>query len=172
MFFGIQKPNKEELKELEKIFESTVNSLPIKRDMVKILGTDVWFITQNYSKPETLVQFGDTIKEFNMDFNFVTIASAQPKDVLMEEEYQFTEPVHVFIDYMITRLIQFTLPPMSIKELIWNISRIYTEIFKSFSKEAKVCCQGYEFLYLKKVKIHNDNVVSLSIDQKEDFIGK
>lgn len=137
------------------------------RESCRVLGKDVLFITQNYHHPESVIQYGETVKEFETDMNFVTIASASDaKDVLIED-YEFTEKTHVFIDYMMHRLIQFDLPPMSLKEMILNISKIYTEIFKKYSKEANVCCTGYEFLYLKNLKIHPDNVISLKIDHKE-----
>lgn len=160
----VKKLSKEEKEEIERIAKEAIRERD-RTKLVNIMGNDVMFITQDYSKPEEVIQFSEPIKQFEMDMNFVTIASAQPKDVLAED-YDFTETSHVFIDYPMTRLITFNLQPMSLKEMIWNISKIYTEIFKSFTKEAKVCCNGYEFLYLKKLRVHNDNVISIVIDEK------
>lgn len=134
-------------------------------EVIEVLGVNVKLITQDYSKPESFVQYGDPIKEFDTNMNFVTIASAQVKDVKIED-YEFTEPMHIFIDYMMHRLIVFDLPPMKLNELIFNISKIYNEISTKLKVEAAICCEGYEFLYLKKIKIHPDNVISLIIEQK------
>lgn len=126
--------------------------------------TEVLFLAEKTEYP-------DIEKEFEMNLNFVTIASAQPNDVFLEKDYadyQFKDTSHIYIDYLMHRFIQFDLQAMSLKELIWNISSIYVEIFKSYKKEAKVCCSGYEFLYLKKIRVHKNNVVSLVIRHKEN----
>lgn len=162
--FNKTKLSKEEKEDLDKIALIAFNSRPKSQTSV-VLDHDVTFITQDYSKTENVIKFEEPIKEFETYMNFVTIASAYPKDVLIED-YQFTETTHVFIDYPMTRLITFDLEPMSLKEMIWNISSIYTQIFKKFNKEAKVCCSGYEFLYLKKLRVHADNIISLVIDEK------
>lgn len=164
MFRNKTKISPEEKDELDKLAAIAFQSRS-KSQMVKIFDRDVLFITQDYSKPESVLKFDEPIKTFETYMNFVTIASAYAKDVFIEE-YQFTEKTRVFIDYPMTRLIAFDLEPMSLQEMIWNISKIYTEIFKKFIKEARVCCNGYEFLYLKKLRVHNDNIISLVIDEK------
>lgn len=127
----------------------------------KIFDTDVFF----YPSDEPKIVHGEIQKEFETDLNFVTIASAFPQDVLIED-YQFKEASHIHINFLMHNPIQFDLPAMSLKELIWNISKIYMEIFKSYKKEARVCCSGHEFLYLKKINIHPGNIISLTISQK------
>lgn len=164
MFRNKTKISPEEKAELDKLAMQAFQSRP-RNQFVKVLDRNVLFITQDYSNKESVLKFDDPVKIFETDMNFVTIASAYAKDVFIED-YQFTETTHVFIDYPMTRLITFDLEPMSLQELIWNISKIYTEIFKKFHKEAKVCCTGYEFLYLKKLRVHNDNIISLVIDEK------
>lgn len=138
-----------------------------EKETEKVLGTEVIFAYQNYHKPETVIQFGESIKEFEMDIKFITAASYNTPEDIKTDDYEFTEPMHIFIDYMMHRLIQFTLPPMSLRNMIWNISKIYVEIFKKFPDQAVVCCSGYEYLHLHKLRVHNDNVISLIIRQKE-----
>lgn len=128
-------------------------------EKITVLDTEVLFLSD---KPE----YPEVEKEFESNLNFVTIASAYSKDILIED-YQFTGST-VIIDYLMHRLIKFDLPSMSLKELIWNISKIYVEIFKSYKKEAKVCCSGYEFLYLKKIRVHKNNTITLEIRHKND----
>ena len=129
---------------------------------VSILNTEVLFTKEkiNLEKAE---------REFETDLNFVTIASAQPNDIFLSKEYadyQFKETSHIHINFLMHDPIQFELPAMSLKELIWNISKIYVEVFQKFRKEARVCCSGHEFLYLNKINIHSNNIVSLTVSQK------
>lgn len=134
-------------------------------ETAEVLGTRVLFLTQDYYQPDTFIMYGDPVKEFDTDMNFVTIASAEAKDVKIED-YEFKETTHVFIDFTMHRLIEFDLQPMKLSEAVFNISKIYMEIFKAFGAQAEVCCDGHEYLYLKKLKVHPDNVISLVIDQK------
>lgn len=137
----------------------------ISPETIEVLGTKVLLITQDYSKPETFIQYGEPLKEFKTNINFMTTASSESKYIKLED-YEFTETTHIFIDFIMHRLIEFDLPAMKLNELVFNISKIYTEIFYRFNQEAEICCDGYDFLYLEKVKVHPYNVISLKIYQK------
>lgn len=127
--------------------------------MIVIDGVEVFFVNAT-------VEFKNQIKMIETDMHFITIASATAKDVLVED-YEFTEPVHVINDHMMHRLIKFTLPPGTLQEIIYKISRIYVEVLKNYSKEAEVCCKGWEYLYLKKLFIFEGNLISMGVVGEE-----
>lgn len=125
---------------------------------VLIFDTEVFFTSHSEWS-------NNPVKTIKTDINFVTISSAYAKDVKIED-YIFDKPVTVITDYLKGKTIHFTLSSVSnLKEVIWNASKIYVEMFKKYATPEGRPLKGYEFLYLRKVKIYKDNLIELKIEK-------
>lgn len=124
---------------------------------VSVLGMEVIFFTEEYD-------FKNPVKAISTDLNFVTISSASAKDVKVED-HAFDKPVTVVSEYIKDKGLKMELPAGTFQEIIWNASIILVEIFKTYATDSGRPLKGFEFLYLKKIKIYKGNILEFRIEK-------
>lgn len=140
---------------------SLIDFLTIKKrenERVDILNTTVAFLNEDdHSFPVN--------KIIETNLHLLTIAAGEAKDIKIEDVI-FSEDMQVYICYPMHRTIFFELKADNMQNFIYKISKIYADVFKSYRAEASVCCRGYEFLYITKIRIHENRILSIGVEYR------